>query len=121
MWTAVLGWFWVLVGTLWVVRPGILRGWFSWSTGGKVKWLLWGFLFAFFAHLAGLAFQIHTVLLRRIGLTAVALTAVLLWAAQARARSQLRSWFGGIPLVVFRAVGITQIIFGTALLCFSRG
>ncbi len=116
----VFGWFWIAAGALFIAKPGILRGWFTWSAGGKLKWLVWPVVIVLLLHLAALISQVHTPLFKKIGWAILGVLAVLLWTLQSRARTEFRAWCQGLPLWIFQAAGVLNVLTGAALVWFSR-
>lgn len=117
----VFGWFWIVFGSFVAARPGILRGWFAWSAGGKLKWVIWPVVIMLILQLAALVGQIHTPLLKKIGWAVLAVLAVLLWTLQSRARTKFRAWCQSLPLWIFQAAGVFNILTGALLVRFSLG
>lgn len=51
------GWFWVVMGILWLIKPEMLRRKLNKKLGRKVRWTLWGVALALALQLTGFAFH----------------------------------------------------------------
>lgn len=116
MLTKLFAYFFVLMGTLWIIWPELLRGWFTRKANFKFFWLVLVFLFFSVIHLLSLIGQVKIPILRSFGTAAVLIFIVIVWTLRGKAKARLTDWCRTRPLIYFRVVGLMNIAMGASLL-----
>ena len=117
--STIFGVFWILFGILCLLKPSFLRGWVARKANRKARWIVLGFLLILTINLIGLIFQFEALAVKILGLVGIALIIRAIWGVQSQARGKFLEWFSGIPLIIFRGVGIAGILMGISLIYFK--
>lgn len=108
MFSKLVGYFSIFMGVLWLVWPGLLRGWLAGKTTRHIFWLLLGAFFFPLFRGAG-----------KFGLEGFLAVIIGFWLLMKFAGAAIQAAAARIPALAFRAAGLLNIVSGCWLL-FKR-
>lgn len=112
----IIGWFWILTGTLFLLKPAILKTKLQKKGAKKVKKILFGVAIVLGFSLITASLKMQGMLSKVImiaGIVAIIKGTLFL---KTKLIEKLLSWLSGQPLIIFRVIAAVYIALGTIIL-----
>lgn len=112
----ILGFIWILLGILWLVKPQALKNRLKRKIGRKMRWTIYGFLIAFGILMVGSVIKAPGLLPKIVGITGLLLVIKGILLLLSKASEKLWEWWAKQPLSVFRLQAFCIIAIGIMLI-----
>ena len=115
MWAKILGIIWILLGTLWLVKPEMLRKRLIKKSNRKMRWMVYGFIIVFVFSLLGMVFKAQWLWLKVGGIVGIFFAVKAVLGLVAKATGKVTGFWEDKPLTFFRIWGLVLLLCGVLL------
>jgi len=116
MLSKVIGLIWLIMGIIWLFKPGSLKSRLTRKMSRKLKWVTFGFMFLFGILILGSVFKTPGILPKIVGLAGLIITVKGILFLTAKTSEKLTAWWKEKPLFIFRIWGFLMGLIGLALI-----
>ncbi len=109
----IVGISWIILGFLWVLKPGALKNRLKKKMNRKMKWVVYGFILMFAFMLIGAIIKAQGFLPKVVGLIGLVVAIRSVTLVMSKASGKVSAWWEARPLVFFRIWAL--IIFATGI------
>ena len=118
MLSKIFGFFWFVLGILWLIKPDWLRTRLAKKTSRKITWPVYGVLAFLALNFIGVVIRFEGWWLKLLGLVGIFFLVRTALRIQSEAMSQFREWWSNLPPFIFRLWALFCIGLGVSLLYF---
>ena len=113
----IVGSIWIILGLLWLIKPGILRNRLKKKMNRKIKWAVYGFIALLALTLIGSIIKAPGILLKIIGFIGIIIVIKGILLVTSKTSEKMLDWWAKRPLMFFRvwalfifAVGLVLVL-----------
>lgn len=115
MLSRILGIIWMLVGTVWVIKPAMLKNRLTRKMSRRMWFIVMGFIIVFGAVTLGSVFKAPGIVPKIMGLVGLIIAVKAVLFMLSKTSQKVGEWLGGRPLVFFRIWAIFIFLLGATL------
>lgn len=116
MLTKIIGFIWVLMGIVWVIRPGMLKNRLQKKMGRKARWVVYGFIIVFGFLMIGSVLKAPGIAAKVVGVAGMALTIKAIMLLTSKTSEKFVSWWSQRPELFFRMLALVFFALGSLML-----
>ncbi len=112
----ILGFIWIIVGTIWTAKPAMLKNRLQRKMGRRMRRIVFAFLLVFSFVLIGSAIKAPGILAKIVGIIGMLLAIKVMIMITSKASDKIFEWLSERSLVYFRVWGLFVLATGIMLM-----
>jgi uncharacterized protein YhhL (DUF1145 family) len=112
MLSKIIGLIWLILGVIWLIKPGSLKDRLTRKMNKKLKWIIFGFITLFSILILGSVFKAPGLLPKVVGIAGLFIAVKGILFLTSKTEEKVIGWWQKKPLFVFRIWALIMLLIG---------